>query len=327
MSRRKADTKDDSSGSTHESMRENPRRYSGVFAGIFLVIIGVILLLNVLGVINFSIWHGLATYWPIGLIFIGLAMILRLRWFTMAFLIIAVVLCTAYLAGVIHTNHITGSGIVMTKSYNLSDFNGVRSKIPAQIYLSQSSTGSGTNVTIVGNDNILEVIDPAVEDGTLVLRYKDDFTFWNVWNNDSIKVYVSAPNISSVYVDGAGSIRTITPISADSMKVSISGAGDVDMLLDVNTLETQISGFGDMRLSGKAKNYDADISGAGNIEAYNLSSEDVRIQISGSGSAHVNASRTLDVSISGAGDVKYLGDPKVTEHISGAGSVKQDDGH
>jgi len=305
----------------HSTADEHHRKYSGIFAGIILLVLGVILLLNTLGVIKFSVWSGLSTYWPIGLILIGIAIILRLRWLTLTFLIITIVLCTAFLADTLHTEHIQGSGVIISKNYNVKDFNKLQLKIPAQVYLTQGSYGSAPNVTIVGDDNILDMVNASVEDGTLVLRYAPDYRFWNFWNDNGLKVYITTPNINSIQVDGAGSIKSSSPIVTDNMKILISGAGDVDMNIVASNLDTDISGFGNLRLNGTANEYHVTISGAGDIEAYDLSTKNTTIQVSGSGDAHVNVSGNLDVSISGAGDVKYLGNPQVVEHISGAGSI------
>ena len=301
------------------------KKYTGVFVGSILVILGVLLLLNVLGLFKFSIWSGLATYWPIGLILIGIAIILRLRWFTIAFMIITVILCTAFLADTLRLNHIQGSGMTASKTFDVQKFNGVQLKMPAQVHLSQGVAADAPNVTVVADDNILDVIDAHVVNGVLVLEYKDNYKFWSVWPDSGIEIYVTTPDISSVRIDGAGSITQSgnNPIVSDNMEILVNGAGDIDMNVIANNLDSRISGFGDIHLTGLAKNYSATISGAGDINAYDLAADSAKIKISGSGSVDTQVINTLNVDISGAGDVHYKGSPVLTEHISGAGNVEK----
>jgi hypothetical protein len=181
------------------------------------------------------------------------------------------------------------------------------------------------NVTIVGDDNILEVVDASVSQDTLTIRYADGFRFWNIWDDKTLKIYITAPDFKSIKVDGAGTIINEEPIVVDDLDIRVSGAGELDMDIIANTLTTDTSGFGDFKLKGTAKNYRVSISGAADIDAYDLSVQDARIHISGSGDVKLNVSESLDVNISGAGDISYKGDPKVTQHISGAGDIKKAD--
>jgi hypothetical protein len=57
------------------------RRYSSPLGAVLLILIGVILLLNVLGVLDWSIWWSVLRLWPVLLIAAGLELLLgRTRW-------------------------------------------------------------------------------------------------------------------------------------------------------------------------------------------------------------------------------------------------------
>jgi hypothetical protein len=75
-------------------MRENR---GGVLFGIVLIAVAVFLVLKNLGVLQFSIWHGIATYWPIGLGLVGIALIMRARWLAFLFLLLTILAGALYL--------------------------------------------------------------------------------------------------------------------------------------------------------------------------------------------------------------------------------------
>ena len=61
----------------------------------------------------------------------------------------------------------------------------------------------------------------------------------------------------------------------------------------------------------------------GSIKCFELESDNVSLDLSGSADAEVTANQNLDVHVSGAADVMYRGNAKVKKSISGSGSVKK----
>ena len=73
------------------------KNYSRLFAGILLIVVGLIFFLKVLGVLNFSIWSGFKYYWPIGLILTGIALIFRMKWLAVSFLFLTLLFGALYI--------------------------------------------------------------------------------------------------------------------------------------------------------------------------------------------------------------------------------------
>jgi len=61
--------------------------------------------------------------------------------------------------------------------------------------------------------------------------------------------------------------------------------------------------------------------GSGTIEAFELSTEETNVVLSGQGTVNVSAEVSLDVELSGAGAVFYNGEPELNVRITGIGSV------
>jgi hypothetical protein len=141
-------------------------------------------------------------------------------------------------------------------------------------------------------------------------------------DNDDIIIYITTPEIGSVKLLGSGNIFIDSPFYGEKMILDISGSGSIYFPeLSYDEVRTSISGSGNVSLSGDTFNHMVQISGSGKINAYELISEEVNIHISGSGSAKVNVIERLDAKISGSGKVYYMGNPHTRINISGSGSV------
>jgi hypothetical protein len=151
--------------------------------------------------------------------------------------------------------------------------------------------------------------------------YVDNSRCLRVDNNDII-IYITTPEIGSVKLLGSGNIFIDSPFYGERMVIEISGSGSISFPeLSYDEVRTSISGSGNVSISGDTFNHLIQISGSGKINAYELVSDEVKIHISGSGSAKVNVIEHLDAKISGSGEVYYMGNPHTRINISGSGSV------
>jgi len=216
---------------------------------------------------------------------------------------------------------VRGNGNVKSEQRSHTDFTGVNSHGPYDVYLSQ---GSAFQVTVEAEDNLLPYIETYVENGVLNVRTKDGY--WLSSKRD-IKVHVTAPSYTKVKSIGSGNIITENVLNNTSkIELESTGSGDIKAQVNAPEVETELTGSGSITLGGATKSFKGQINGSGDIHAYELKGENVDIDINGSGSADVFASVDVSVSISGSGDVRYKGDGKVSKNsIHGSGSVKKSD--
>lgn len=212
---------------------------------------------------------------------------------------------------------INGDGPTITKSYSIANFNAVDAGIDAEIYVTQDSN---FNVQIEGQSNILDEIETPIVNGELRLQFKK---FANVGRHNRLVAYISAPNIRSLGINGAGTLRTNSGISANSIDLKINGSGNlIVQSANVTNINTNISGSGRVTVnSGNALNANIKISGSGDVDMANIKTDYVSTKTSGSGTITVWADKTLDINISGSGNVYYYGNPIVNTSISGSGRV------
>ncbi|MEJ2006455.1 MAG: DUF2807 domain-containing protein, partial [Cyclobacteriaceae bacterium] len=145
--------------------------------------------------------------------------------------------------------------------------------------------------------------------------------------SDDSNITVFYKSVESIEVQGAATLHTDNVFSGDYLRLTMSGAGEVDMDVDLGRLELDISGAGAVELKGNAEEQDISMSGAGGYDAEELISRRCRISISGVGGAQVYVTEDLDATVSGIGGVSYLGNPSnVRSDISGLGSISEGDG-
>jgi hypothetical protein len=209
----------------------------------------------------------------------------------------------------------SGDGPSVTKDYNLSGFTSIDAGLEGDVYYTQSST---YKVEIYAQTNVHELIETPIVDGELHLQFKK---FSKLGRHDRVVVYISAPSVNGLGVNGSGHLRVTQPMNSANVKVN--GSGDINIASYTGDyLSANISGSGHINVNGgTARSTDLHISGSGDIDMLNLDAESVKTNTSGSGNTTVSASKYLDVRISGSGDVYYRGNPSVNASISGSGKV------
>jgi hypothetical protein len=212
---------------------------------------------------------------------------------------------------------IKGSGIIKTESRNVTDFNRISLSIPAKVEMIQDSTES---VTIVGDDNIVPLLETVVENDGLKIRFADK----NLSTDTrTLSLVVHVKSIEALSVAGSGDLHAEN-LQTAMLKASIAGAGNVSITnLDADTLMVSIAGIGNFVAGGKAKTIEAKIAGSGDVKVGRLEANSVKVSVAGSGNATVWAKQLLAVRVAGSGDVKYYGDAKVSQSVAGSGSIKR----
>ncbi len=187
------------------------------------------------------------------------------------------------------------------------------------------ATAASPAIRIEAQKNIISRIETSVtSDGTLHIRGRH--TWWpfdGLWATTPITYRVSGPALTGVSVSGSVTVRSDTPIRGQDFEITTSGSSDVQLQLDVLTLADHNSGSAHLALVGKADTAGYDMSGSATVLARNLVSRLATAKSSGSSRLELNVSDELNVDISGSGVVSYLGNARISSHISGSGEAKR----
>ena len=184
-------------------------------------------------------------------------------------------------------------------------------------------SGSEGELTLTGEENLLEHVVTEVKNGKLQIRTERGYQLKpSSWKSGGIQITVPVESIEEVTLSGSGDIVGKTPIKAMRFHAGLTGSGDISLEIDSDDLEATLSGSGDIELSGSAERFEVRVSGSGDVKAFELEADEVEATVSGSADIRVTANQVLVARVSGSGDINYRGNPsKVDSKTSGSGDI------
>ena len=142
---------------------------------------------------------------------------------------------------------VKGNGNLKTEQRNVSAFDRVEAHGAVNLFVTQ---GEMQPVRLEGDENLLQYIEVVQQGGNLEIKTRDNI---NLQPTQDIKVYVSSPEYKSIEVSGASNIIGQNKISGSDLELSVSGAGEIRMEVDVPEIESEISGSGAITLKGETR--------------------------------------------------------------------------
>ncbi|MFD0794989.1 head GIN domain-containing protein [Mucilaginibacter litoreus] len=203
---------------------------------------------------------------------------------------------------------------------HLSGFNAVSIAGSYDVYITQ---GSSESVKVDAPSDIIDKIVTEVEGGVLKIHTKNN-TSWNWSGNKKMIIYVGIKNVNAVSLAGSGDVYFKDGLKAPSLKLKLTGSGDISGKVDVKNLESSIGGSGDITVSGRADNSVVSVVGSGDFTGQGLATQNTQVKVAGSGDARINASEKIEASVVGSGDIHYTGAAKdISSSKAGSGSVSR----
>lgn len=216
---------------------------------------------------------------------------------------------------------IKGNGHIVTMERSVGDYDGIGVSGWFNVELVDGKEGE---LTLKGDENLLEHIVTEVENGKLTIKTEKGYNLQPSSWKQKVLITVPVEHISSIALSGSGDIVGRKTLKADTFKTAMSGSGDITLAVQASSISASMSGSGDITLSGRTNDFDATISGSGDIKAYDLEADNVDATISGSADIKVTAKKRLKARVSGSGDISYRGNPeKLDTKSSGSGSISK----
>jgi len=207
-----------------------------------------------------------------------------------------------------------------TEDRHLSGFSAVNVAGPFDVYIVQ---GSSESVKVEAPSDIIGRIVTEVEGGVLKIYSKSESN-WNWGRNKKMVIYVSIKDVNAVSLTGSGDVYFRDGLKAPSLKIKLTGSGDITGKLDVKSLESTLSGSGDITISGRAETSTVSVVGSGDFTGQNLTTTNTSVRVAGSGDARINASAKIDASVVGSGDVHYTGGAtSISKSKAGSGDISR----
>ncbi len=213
---------------------------------------------------------------------------------------------------------IKGNGQITTVTRTTSDYDAIHCAGSFDYMLVAGKEGQ---LTLEGEENLLEYIVTEVKDNKLVIKTEKNKNI-QTSRNKTIKITIPFEDISDVSLSGSGDLWNEDTINADNLSTSITGSGDVVLSVKANSTKAKVTGSGDLTLKGKTENLEADLTGSGDFHGFDFESTNTNVSVTGSGDAAVVCNGNFKARVSGSGDIEYKGKPTNEDtKVSGSGSI------
>ena len=236
-------------------------------------------------------------------------------------LMIGILAAAAASAGCSHDRGEKDSGPVVSRAYEVGNFDQVEVTGPFDVTI---RTGSAPSVNARGNQKLIDRLVVEVKGSRLEIHPDEHHGFFN-WGSSSSgsgQIAITVPTLTAATLAGSGQID-IDKVQGDRFDGQIAGSGDLRVdSVAVQALKLGIAGSGDARaMSGKVSNAEYEIAGSGGIDAGGVEAAMLKVSIAGSGDVKARATGTAKVEIMGSGDVNVTGGAKCTVSKMGSGDA------
>jgi hypothetical protein len=227
----------------------------------------------------------------------------------------------------------------------LPNFTSIRVSNAIELFISQSNK---TEVAVSAkSEEYRNRVITEVVGGTLIIRMADNYNKWWKWGNDDyrIKAYVSVNELYALTGSGATNIKIVNGLSAEKLKINLTGASDLKGDIKASTLLTDLSGASslkatvhasafsvkgsgacDIEVAGSGDDLIVDVSGASSVKMYDYQVKGASVEASGASSIKLNVSAVLKAHATGASSIDHKGTATLKDlQSSGASSVRHRD--
>ncbi len=211
---------------------------------------------------------------------------------------------------------IVGNGKVETRNEKIGNFDKLDISGNFHVHLEPSDK---PYLRMEMDENLYDIVKVSEEGSTLRVQ-----TRLNILQAREKNLYIGIKDLEKMALAGAIKVEADSVLRLNSLNIEVSGAGRLNFAIEAKSLKLDLSGASECDFRGKVDELRLQLSGAGDFDALDLIAKDVKVDMSGAGSARVYAKEKLNVSISGLGTVRYRGEPEIQKNISGLGSLKRE---
>lgn len=177
-------------------------------------------------------------------------------------------------------------------------------------------------------DNLLTDVDGK----TLSIRNRGKINLINISfdDNNSLTVYVTSPDLTSIRLSGSGDFEANGQVDTDRMDIVLRGSGDIDMKdIICDRCDVELIGSGDISLGNlEALDASAALVGSGDIKLGLLRVKDTHLSLKGSGDIQADFREgcvAVDCELRGSGDISLKGGvKKFNQRKIGSGDIDID---
>ncbi len=241
-----------------------------------------------------------------------------------AALIIAMVVqsCTIAISGEsLGGETIKGNGNIVTRNYDMTDFNGISTSLSATVNFTKADNYS---CIVSVDENLCEYLDIKVKDNELLMGKRKEDKNTNLKATQFV-IEVTAPSLEYLNLAGSGTFNALSPLKGEKLEVNLAGSGDIIFHKSVSAQKTElnVAGSGDLVCNELiADELDSNVAGSGDLKVVRGQVREAEAGVAGSGDIVLTCDiENLDANIAGSGDIKARVNGKLTYGIFGSGDI------
>jgi len=158
------------------------------------------------------------------------------------------------------------------------------------------------------------------EGNTLVIKL-DKFT--SVRGNATLNAYIVTNDISTFDIRGASRLILENKWTVSDGRIDLSGSSDFTGEVNAERLYLDTTGASSLDLFGSTNWLNGKLKGSSSIHDYDLSVDNLKIELSGASEAFLEVNETIDITASGASVLSYKGNAVVNnKKLTGSSEVR-----
>ncbi len=232
-------------------------------------------------------------------------------------IIIGLILAIGFLNSCDHDT-IRATGEVTSLDYSIPSYSELKVSDAFNVYVTFSETEE--SVRIEANDNLHDKIIVKREGNTLVIKL-DKFT--SVRGNATLNAYIVTNDISTFDIRGASRLILENKWTVSDGRIDLSGSSDFTGEVNAERLYLDTTGASSLDLFGSTNWLNGKLKGSSSIHDYDLSVDNLKIELSGASEAFLEVNETIDITASGASVLSYKGNAVVNnKKLTGSSEVR-----
>lgn len=212
---------------------------------------------------------------------------------------------------------VIGDGPVITETRAVSNFGGIILQMNGSVYYTNDTEWK---VEVTAKESIHSMLETKVVNNRLVIRYRNGKTYDA---DESIRINVSGPDLSSFELNTSGSIYCLRAIQVPNLYLRTNGSGSIQLQqVMANSIDAESTTSGTITAgTGTVASERLITAGSGKIDLSALAAKNVNAKTTGSGDIAVKVSEKLDATIGGSGSIYFSGSPLISTRINGSGRL------
>jgi hypothetical protein len=242
--------------------------------------------------------------------------ILKIQTMKKAAILLTAILVSMVFGSCIFTGSIEGNGKVVEDTRDLEDFDKISVTRGMNVYITQ---GPIQKVVVKADENLLDVIETSVSDGTLKVSCNR-----GIRKAESNKVLVTIPNIDLLKTTAGSNVFADDTLNLRTLEIKSTAGSNIKLVLIAGELNVSAMAGSNVFLNGSSESFTAKANSGSNVKAGDLRAATCDLKASSGANIWINVQKELNAGVSSGANVFYYGNPETTniEKSSGGNVIK-----